>query len=723
MRLVRARTGSRHSAKATARHNAAALPPRPPTLVRRLGRFALFSFLAAVATAVAVLPLGLLGGSAVRAGTDVWEALPTSLAAPRAPQITYVYANDGKTLVTTFYDENRRDVPLDQIAPVMRKAVVAAEDTRFYEHRGVDSRSVLRALVSNSRGQSQQGASTLTMQYVRNSLKNDPSLSPQQRVNAGIDTPGRKVREMRYAVELEKRLSKPDILNRYLNIAYFGAGAYGIYAASQTYFSKAPAELSLPEAALIAGLLQSPDADNPISGDRGAALQRRGYTLDAMVKMGTITAAEAAVARAQPLELKVSRPPNNCVSVTPQHNDWGFFCDYFRQWWGRQAEFGATPYERDDALRTGGYTVVTSLDPGVQTTALAQSLGVYGYGSARSLPLAVVTPGSGRILAMAVNRHFGLDPNPPEHPTYPNTVNQLVGGGGGVGGYQAGSTFKMFTMLAALEAGMPLNTTFNAPGRLVTKWPGSGAGSCGGRWCPANASPSWMNGNRTMWNGFGRSVNTYFVWLEQQVGVRRVVDMAKRLGITFRAAGDQTMAAKVDEWGSFTLGNASTTPLDLANAYATVAAKGLYCQPLPVLSITDPDGKPVNAAAPKCRQEVSEDVAVAATDAARCPVGRGSAYGKCDGGTAEAVSGILGGRPVAGKTGSSEYNSTETFVGFTPQVAAAGIAVNADNPNDNVGDGVSSSVNSAVARTMATSLRGQPVQGFPAPSRARALGT
>ncbi|MFC5007228.1 transglycosylase domain-containing protein [Dactylosporangium cerinum] len=687
-----------------------------------MARLALCGVISGLVVAAGVLPLALIGGSTVNAGRDVWVNLPSNLAMPPPPQATYVYANDGRTLITTFYDENRKDVPLDQIAPVLQQAVVAAEDTRFYQHRGVDGRSVLRALVSNGRGGAQQGASTLTMQYVRNVLKNDPSLSPQQRVDAGADTPARKVREMRYATMLEQHLSKQDILKGYLNIAYFGAGAYGIYAASQTYFGKSALDLTLPEAALLAGLLQSPDGDNPISGDRTAALQRRAYTLDAMTKMGVISAADAAAAQAQELKINERDLPNNCVSVPPAHNDWGFFCDYFRQWWGSQPEFGATRAERDETLRTGGYTVVTSLDPGIQASTLNQSLSVYGYGSARSMPLAVVTPGSGRVLAMAVNRHYSLAPNPPQHPRYPNSVNQLIAGGGGVAGYQAGSTFKMFTMLAALDAGLPLNTRFNAPSRLATGWPGSGPGSCGGRWCPANESPSWMNGDRTMWNGFGRSVNTYFVWLEQQIGARRVVEMAQRLGITFRSGADAAMAAKADQWGSFTLGVASTTPLDLANAYAAVAAGGLYCQPLPVLSITDTNGRPVDAAAPKCRQVISADVAAAATDAARCPVSRSSAYNKCDGGTAENVSGILGGRPVAGKTGSSEYNSTETFVGFTPQIAAAGIAVNVDNPNDQVGSGVAGSVNAAVAQTIAAALRGQPVQAFQPPSRVRALG-
>ncbi|GAA1521370.1 transglycosylase domain-containing protein [Dactylosporangium maewongense] len=720
MRLVRARSRPAHSA--SSRRAKAGAPSRSARWIRGLGRLLLCGVISGLVVAAGVLPLAFIGGSTVNASRDVWTNLPADLALPPPPQATYVYANDGKTLITTFYDENRKDVPLDQIAPVLQQAVVAAEDTRFYQHQGVDGRGVLRALVSNGRGNAQQGASTLTMQYVRNVLKNDPTLSPQQRVDSLADTPARKVREMRYATKLEQHLSKQDILQGYLNIAYFGAGAYGIYAASQTYFGKSALELTLPEAALLAGLLQSPDGDNPISGDRDAALRRRAYTLDSMAKMKMISAADATAAKGQELKINERDLPNNCVSVPREHNDWGFFCDYFRQWWGSQPEFGATRADRDEALRTGGYTVVTSLDPGIQAATLNQSLSVYGYGSARSMPTAVVTPGTGRVLAMAVNRHYSLEPNPPQHPLFPNTVNQLIAGGGGVAGYQAGSTFKMFTMLAALDAGMPLSTNFNSPGRIATVWPASGPGSCGGKWCPGNDSPSWMNGNRTMWNGFGRSVNTYFVWLEQQIGARRVVEMAQRLGITFRSAEDAAMAAKADQWGAFTLGVASTTPLDLANAYAAVAAGGLYCQPLPVLSITDSNGKPVDAAAPKCRQAVSADVAAAATDAARCPVSRSSAYGKCDGGTAENVSGILGGRPVAGKTGSSEYNSTETFVGFTPQIAAAGIAVNVDNPNDHVGSGVSGSVNAAVAQTMASALRGQPAQAFRPPSRVRALG-
>jgi membrane peptidoglycan carboxypeptidase len=199
--------------------------------------------------------------------------------------------------------------------------------------------------------------------------------------------------------------------------------------------------------------------------------------------------------------------------------------------------------------------------------------------------------------------------------------------------------------------------------------------------------------------------------------------MAQRLGITFRARSDAHLArTNAGGWGSFTLGVADTTPLDLAEAYATVAAHGNYCPPLPVTSIRDHNGTAVPAANPSCRQVIDPDIAAAATDAARCPVGQQSFFGKCDGGTAEQVDSIMGGRPVAGKTGSSENNSTETFVGFTPQICAAGTAADAANPNDHVGSAVESQVVTAVAKTLAAALDGVPTLDFPQPPDSLAFG-
>ena len=685
---------------------------RARSVLSKLVTLVVCGVLAGLALAAAIFPANAVLALTAKSASDAFLDLPSDLRTPPPAQRSYLYANDGKTLITSFYDVNREDVPLDDVAPVMQQAIVAAEDARFFEHGGVDLRSVIRAFVANGAGgEVEQGASTLTMQYVRNVLKTDPGLTPQQREEATADTAGRKVQEMRYAVALEQELSKQEILNRYLNIAYFGAGAYGIAAASERYFAKEPSKLTLAEAALLAGLVQSPDADSPIGGDKDRALERRAYVLDSMARTGKITPAQAAKAKAEPLRLKPTELPSGCIAASD--NTWGFFCDYVRQWWMAQPEFGATPQERERNLLEGGYSVVTSLDPDVQKAAQDNVLDVYGYGSERAAPMAVVQPGTGRVLGMAVNRHYSLE----------DTTNQLVAGGGAIDGYQAGSTFKMFTMLAALESGRSLDTGFDAPARFVSQYPAGGEGSCDGKWCPSNANPSWMDGYRTMWTGFGRSVNTYFVWLEQQVGADKVVEMAQRLGITFRADSDANFAKdNAAGWGSFTLGVAATTPLDLANAYATVAAEGMYCKPTPVLSISDPSGKKLAVGDPKCERVVSEDVARAATDAARCPVGDQSAYSRCDGGTAEQVSQILGGRPVAGKTGTSEDASTESFVGFTPELAVASIAANPDDPRDHVGSAIQRDVVIAVARTMASALSGQPREDFTPPSTGAAFG-
>src|SRR5437773_11871028 len=221
--------------------------------------------LTGIVVAAAVFPAVVIVGLAAKTGADEFDRLPTQLTVVQSPQISYVYASDRKTLISTFYDEDRKDVPLSEVAPVMRQAIVAAEDMRFYEHHGVDVKGVARAYVANrSAGETAQGASTLTMQYVRLSLEYSTS-SPQEVVNATADTVGRKLREMRYALALEKQLTKDQILERYLNMAPFGHGAFGIYAAAEVYFNKPPKDLTLPEAALLAGLVKAPGTDDPMT--------------------------------------------------------------------------------------------------------------------------------------------------------------------------------------------------------------------------------------------------------------------------------------------------------------------------------------------------------------------------------------------------------------------------------------------------------------------------
>jgi membrane peptidoglycan carboxypeptidase len=677
---------------------------------------------AALIVAGIALPGVLLVGSATTTVAQSVRSLPDGIDPGNPAQPSKIYAADGTTQVATFYSQYRKSVRFDQISKVMQQAIVAAEDRRFFEHGAVDAKGVLRAAAANLRnGAVDQGASTLTMQYVRNVLKSDQSSTAAQRQAATADTLSRKLQEVRYAAQLEHTQTKDQILNAYLNIAYFGAGAYGVDAAAQRYFSTTAAKLTLTQAALLAGLVQSPDTYSPIAHDTRDALSRRAYVLDSMKTMGVITAAQAKAATAAKIGLiPKDFPTSGCTGVPAGHDDWGFFCDYFLRWWDSQAAFGKTAAQRETELKTGGYKIVTSMSPAVQATALQQSLAVYDYANPKALPIAVVQPGTGRVLAMAVNRHFGIPAASRPDPSI--TVAPLISGGGGLTGYQAGSTFKIFTMLAALESGLPLNTIFDAPSQLPTHWLDSGPNSCDGRYCPSNESPSFMDGPRSMWDGFGRSVNTYFVHLEEQVGADRAVAMAQRLGITFRAPSDQQQVKDAVDWGSFTLGVADTTPLDMAEAYATLGADGVHCSALPVVSVTGLNGKKVAGVAdPQCKAVISPEIARAATDAARCPVGQQSVYGRCNGGTATMVGGIVG-RPVAGKTGSSQGNVTETFVGVTPQAAAAGIAANPADPTDAVGSGVSSSVDVAVANTLAVALQGLPVQEFTAPSVQTAFG-
>ncbi|MCM0678734.1 penicillin-binding protein, partial [Micromonospora phytophila] len=566
--------------------------------------------LAGLVLAAAALPAALVFGIGFSALAAPYSELPNSLRTPPTAQRSNLYANDGTTLITSFYQEDRVDVPLPEVAQVMRQAIIAAEDVRFHQHSGVDVRGVVRAFTVNKRdGRTRQGASTLTMQYVRNVLSNDPRLSERQRAAATEMTTARKLQEMRYALALERELSKDEILARYLNIAYFGAGAYGVAAASKRYFSKAPADLTLAEAALLAGLVRSPHTDDPINGDADSALRRRAYVLDRLVESGLVAPAEAVRARAEQLRLRPSETPNDCTAVPEAHNDWGFFCDWFTRWWNSQPAFGATVDERQLTLRRGGFSIVSSLDPAVQRTTVEQVRRIYGVGDRRAAPTAVVQPGTGRVLAMAVNRNYSVDANPSGLKNRPNTVNQLVAGGGTIAGYQAGSTFKLFAILAALESGLPLRTEFDAPRRILTRYPVTGPASCDGYWCPANANAS-MSGRHTMWTAFGKSVNTYFAWLTERVGADRVVEMAERLGIVFRGRDDARLARHgARNWGPFTLGVSATTPLDLAGAYAAVAAEGTWCAPLPVVSVTDAAGRPVAAAQPDCRQVVDPDVA------------------------------------------------------------------------------------------------------------------
>ena len=699
--------------------------------------------LAGLVVAAAAFPAVAMGGLAAKAGANTFDSLPTDLDVLPAPQISEVYASDGKTLLAYLYDENRHDVPISEVAPIMRDALVASEDIRFYEHNGVDMKGVARAFVANQQSDGvAQGASTLTMQYVRQVIAYTAK-TPQQVLAATEKTPARKLAEIKRALALEKKLNKEQILERYLNIASFGHNAYGIYAASQVYFGKPPSELKLEEAALLAGLVQAPSAYDPADEKkRPKALERRVYVLNQLVKFGKITQQQADEAQQIELNIVGQRTPEGCGEIRQTELGAGFFCDYLIRWWNEQAAFGADRYERENRLRSRGYKITSTIDIQAQAGAKRNiDEAMKNRAPSEALMLAGVEPGSGRVRLLAVNRNYSNDQTsngPNTEPTkaargvkgnYPNTTVPLLTGGADIQGYQVGSVFKMFTMVAALEKGIPLDYSFDTPSPFKTKYPldRSSPAACndGPYYCPENSGGKGM-GVRNMWTGFGSSVNTYFVPLQERVGADNVVAAAKKMGIRFhsdidRDLGDNPQNAAL--WGAFTLGVTIQTPLEMANAYATIAADGKYCTPTPIQEIVEiTTGNKVDGAEAKCEQVMSEDVARAATDAARCPLGDQSQYGKCSGGTASGMKNqYLKSWPVAGKTGTTDSEKSVTMEAFSKQLSVFGVHTDPDYPQTPTRFR-HDQVNPTVAKTLRDGMEGKPAIQFGKPSSKLSFG-
>lgn len=656
--------------------------------------------LAGVLAAAAAFPLVGIAGMVAEDGVDSFESLPTELTKPTLPQTSYVYASDGKTLITSFYEENRREVTLDEVSPLMIEALLAAEDSKFYEHKGVDWAGIVRAAVANQGGDS-QGASTLTMQFVRNTLIYSAS-SIDEVIEASEDTYERKLREARYAMAIEETMSKEDILEGYLNVIYLGNQAYGVHAGSYTYFNKPPSELTLAEAATLASLPKFPSyADGLIDGegDDGDIIDRRNWVLQRMVDLDSITQAEADEAAELPLGLDPRPVRSECVDVaTP---NWGFFCDYFKDWWSDQEAFGETERDRMSLLKRGGYKIVTSLDPELQDAAMDAIHDEIDDDDPRALGSVTITPGTGHIRAMAVNRVYSLDltDNGPrtdgddeKQSSYPNTTIPLLSGNEQSSGFPAGSTFKMFTLLAALEEGFPLKTTLPSPMRYTTMYPADAKedSACGGyiddgvkHWCPSNDGSYASGAPLNMWGMFGKSSNTAFAQLQQMVGTSKAVDVAERLGVTFYpGSGVDQNRDNLDSYGVFTLGMGdTTTPMDMAEAYATVAAGGKHCEPLPVLQIIGANGEELpEAVEPQCDQAIKKEVALAAVSAAHCPVYDSADRTQCVGGTAREAEDF--GRPIMGKTGTADSDRAYWFIGATPNAATATFVGDPDNSSN-----------------------------------------
>jgi membrane peptidoglycan carboxypeptidase len=585
---------------------------------------ALITALALLATLV-VLPLVVPAGAFVRnTSAQLGQVPPLAEALPKPAARSVIYAADRKTqLATLFGDENRKVVKLHDMGMRIRRAVIAIEDYRFYEHEGIDYRGIARAVVEDVReGNIRQGGSTLTQQYIKNVL------------TGNAKTLDRKIREAIYAVQLEKRLGKNEILEAYLNQAYFGEGAYGVAAAAEHYFSKPVNKLSFPEAAALAATIAAPERYRPTNEAENGP--RRKLVLDRMLQLGYATQREVYLAKRERPKIRIKK-----LSARQP-----YFVEFIKHQLLHDPAYDSSLGPADTSARRkavfeGGLSIYTTLQPGPQSAA-EKAVRDRLAGKAPDGALASVEPNTGKIIAMVSGKNFRE-----------NQVNLAVLGQGGTG-YHSGSTFKVFYLVSALEQGLKPSLTFNAPPQMTINDP-----SCPEGWEVGNAEPT-EGGNFNMYTGVQHSVNTYFAQLMTKVRPRNAVETARRMGIQVAKPDTRAYA---NNWNicSSVLGTGNISVLDMASAFGVLANDGVRCQPYSITEVRDRDGKMLLAPRKSsCERVVPQGVSRQVVDMLRTVIQGGTGWRAA-----------LGGRPLAGKTGTAQDYTSAMFTGFTPQLATS----------------------------------------------------
>jgi membrane peptidoglycan carboxypeptidase len=635
-----------------------------------VAKLALCCVLAAVLAAALMFPIAGGIGLISNQASEVVATGSSDLLAQDVPQVSTVVDSAGNT-IAWLYTQRRFEVPSERIADTVKLATVSIEDRRFADHDGVDWPGTLTGLAGYLSGNlDTRGGSTIEQQYVKNYQLLVTAQTDADRRAAVETTPARKLRDMRMALALDKTFSKPEILTRYLNLVAFGNGSYGVQDAAQTYFGIDASRLNWQQAALLAGMVQSPNALDPYSNPDGA-LQRRNLVLDTLIESLPDDAAALRAAKAAPLGV-LSAPrqlPSGCIAA----GDRGFFCDYVLDYLARGG------ISREQVAR-GGLLIRTTLDPKVQASVKraidkVASPTLDGIASVMS----VIKPGKDahRVIAMASNRRYGL--NGDAHETMQPQPFSLVGDG-------AGSIFKIFTTAAALDMGMGINAQLEVPGFFQARGLGSSdtPGCPKETWCVRNAGN--YRGSMNVTDALASSPNTAFARLIQLVGVPRAVDMAVRLGLRSYAIpgtargydpdANESLAEfiKQGNMGSFTLGPFQLDALELSNVAATLSSGGMWCPPSPIDKIFDRRGKEVPFTAQSCEQAVPEGLANTLANALSRDAVSGTAAG-----SAGAAGWTL---PVSGKTGTTESHRSSGFVGFTNHYAAANyIFADSDKPS------------------------------------------
>ena len=659
--------------------------------------------------------------------TEIFNELPAELTQVPLSEKSTILAADG-TLLATFYTQNRIVVPLSEVSVDMINAVIDTEDRRFFDHGGVDLTGMTRALLTNAVSDSNEGASTLTQQYVKNAqiqaaLQIDDPVKQAQaiadaRASTGLEGYARKLQEAKLAISLEKVMTKQEILQAYLNISQFGASQiYGVEAAAKYYFSVSAKELNYLQAATIAGITKAPTEYDP-SRNPAKSQGRRDIVLGNMLREGDITQAQHDEGVATPIEdtLKIGQTRLGCATAGDVVAGSGYFCDYVTKIIAQDPAFGATPADRRRLLYQGGLTIHTTIDPRMQELADAAVKGAVPVDdpSGVSDAMSTVEPGTGKILAMAQNKIYNTarNPGPGESAVNYNTDYAY----GGSRGFQPGSSYKAFTLLEWFKEGHALQEVVD--GRVKTykfsqfNAPCTGLGT--DTWKPGNAEG---NGTfMTVADATKNSVNNAFVDMATQLDLCAIFQGAAELGVhTSLGEAPQVVPSNV-------LGTDNVAPLTMAAAFAAFSADGTFCEPIAITSVEDANGTSLEVPSANCRQAITPQLAHAMS------------YGMSEvwNGTAKSVPRLPDGRSASGKTGTTSENEYTWFVGYTAQLSTAVWVGHAEGfiPMQRATIGgtyfrnvYGSSIAAPAWRAfMAPASEGMPVIGFPAPNSAQVVG-
>ncbi|MEO8476399.1 MAG: transglycosylase domain-containing protein [Actinomycetota bacterium] len=561
--------------------------------------------------------LALLGSACGLPDIEDYEALPLA-------QTSFLYASDGSLITELHAAEDRVILRRGQMTQDMRDATVAIEDRRFYFHHGIDVQAILRAAVVNAEaGTVVEGGSTITQQLVKNLYVGD------------AENFGRKIDEASLAWQVEDRLTKDQILTRYLNTVYFGEGAYGVQAAAQTYFGVDAERLTLAESAMLAGLITAPNHFDPYRRMRSAH-GRRNVVLRLMLRQRLITQDEYRAARHEPIRVRRTLPV--------QRYPYPYFVDYFKQWFLGNPAFGPTRDSRAKLLFAGGLQITTTLDPDLQRAAQTAVRSVLAYPNDPAGAMTVLDPRTGYVRAMV-----GGDDADYWKDESAGRVNLATGTGGT--GRQSGSSFKPFALVAALENGISPSTVFPAPSSIQIPLEG------GEVWNVTNAGGTGY-GSLTLENATINSVNTVYAQLIEQLGAETVVEAATRMGLRCCPRVSEPRTPLLP-YLSAVLGTNEVNTLEMSSAYGTLATGGQHVNPVPVIRVADSKGTVLWEANPKPKQVVDPQVASVADQILQKVV----LYGT---GTSANI-----GRPQIGKTGTADTYTNAWFVGSLPQLTAA----------------------------------------------------